>query len=177
MPNRPSSANSRRLIALLLVVAVAVVYQLLEREPKPAGAPLGPSPASTTVPRDRPAAPAPSHPSAAEPPARSVAAAFRSHARAAVVEGSGHVAKLLADDRQGSRHQRFLLRVDGGPTVLVAHNIDVAERVAPLQAGDAVRFRGEYVWNAKGGILHWTHADPDGRHEAGWIEAGGRRFQ
>lgn len=177
MPNRPAAANTRRLIALLLVAAVAVVYQLLVREPKPAGAPSGRSSAPTTVPRDRPDAPSPARPTAAETPARSVAAAFRSHARAAVVEGSGRVAKLLADDRRGSRHQRFLLRVDGGPTLLVAHNIDLAERVAPLQAGDAVRFRGEYVWNAKGGILHWTHADPDGRHEAGWIEAGGRRFQ
>ena len=177
MPNRPAGASARRLIALLLVAAVAVVYQLLVREPKPAGAPPGLSPAPTTVLRDRPTAPAPPRPSAAEPSAGSVAAAFRSHARAAVVEGSGRVAKLLADDRQGSRHQRFLLRVDGGPTVLVAHNIDLAERVAPLQVGDVVRFRGEYVWNAKGGILHWTHIDPDRRHEAGWIEAGGRRFQ
>jgi len=176
MPNRPSAASARRLIALLLVAAVAVVYQLLVREPKPAGAPPGLSPAPTTVPRDRPTAPAPPRPSAAEPSAGSVAAAFRGHARAAVVEGSGRVAKLLADDRQGSRHQRFLLRVDGGPTILVAHNIDLAERVAPLRAGDVVRFRGEYVWNAKGGILHWTHADPDGRREGGWIEAGGRRF-
>ena len=156
MPSRPSTATTRRAIALLLVAGVAVAYQLLVREPAPV--------------------PAPSRPSAAEPSAASVAAAFRSHARAAVVEGSGRVAKLLADDRQGSRHQRFLLRVDGGPTILVAHNIDLAERVAPLQAGDAVRFRGEYVWNAKGGILHWTHADPDGRREGGWIEAGGRRF-
>ena len=183
MPNRPSTASTRRLIALLLVAAVAVVYQLLVREPgvlnvrKPAGAPPGRSAAPTTVTRDRPAAPAPSRPSAAEPPARSVAAAFRSHARAAVVEGSGRVAKLLADDRQGSRHQRFLLRVDGGPTVLVAHNIDLAARVAPLQAGDAVRFRGEYVWNAKGGVLHWTHRDPDGRREGGWLEVDGRRFR
>ncbi len=167
----------RRLIVLSLVAALAVLYHQLVREPRPAGAPLGPSSAPTTVPRQRPAALAPPRPTAAEPPAGSVAAAFRSHARAAVVEGTGHVAKLLADDRHGSRHQRFLLRVDGGPTVLVAHNIDLAERVAPLQAGDEVRFRGEYVWNAKGGILHWTHADPDRRHEGGWIEVGGRRFQ
>ena len=87
------------------------------------------------------------------------------------------MAKLLPDDVQGSRHQRFLLRVDGGPTILVAHNVDLAERVTPLHAGDVVRFRGEYVWNAKGGILHWTHADPEGRREGGWIESGGRRFR
>lgn len=179
MPRSPSAATTRRLIALLLVAALAVIYQLLVREPKLADASPRPSAASATVRRERASAPAPvpSRTTAVAPPAGSVAAAFRSHAHAVVVEGSGRVAKLLADDRQGSRHQRFLLRVDGGPTILVAHNIDLAERVTPLHAGDVVRFRGEYVWNAKGGVLHWTHADPDRRHEAGWIEASGRRFQ
>jgi len=177
MPRSPSAATSRRLIAVLLVAALAVVYQLLVREPKPADTTPRPSAAAATVRRERASTPAPSRTSAVAPSAGSVAAAFRSHAHAAIVEGSGRVAKLLADDRQGSRHQRFLVRVDGGPTILVAHNIDLAERVTPLHAGDVVRFRGEYVWNAKGGILHWTHADPEGRREGGWIESGGRRFR
>ena len=73
------------------------------------------------------------------------------------------MAKLLADDRQGSRHQRFLLRVDGGPTILVAHNIDLAPRVTSLHEGDAIAFSGEYEWNARGGVVHWTHRDPSGR--------------
>ena len=176
MPLSPSAATTRRLIALLLVAALAVVYQLRVREPKPADAQPRPS-AAPTVRRERASAPAPSRTSASAPSAGGVAAAFRSHARAALVEGSGRVAKLLPDDVQGSRHQRFLLRVDGGPTILVAHNVDLAERVTPLHAGDVVRFRGEYVWNAKGGILHWTHADPEGRREGGWIESGGRRFR
>lgn len=76
--------------------------------------------------------------------------------------------RLLPDDRQGSPHQRFLLRVAGGTTVLVAHNLDLAPRVA-LAPGDSVELRGEYEWNAKGGVIHWTHPDPDGRHEEGWI--------
>jgi len=177
MPRPPSAATPRRLIALLLVAALAVVYQLLVREPKPADARPRPSAAPATVRREGASTPTPSRTSAVAPSAGSVAAAFRSHAHAAIVEGSGRVAKLLADDRQGSRHQRFLLRVDGGPTILVAHNIDLAERVTPLHAGDVVRFRGEYVWNAKGGILHWTHADPEGRREGGWIESGGQRFR
>lgn len=76
--------------------------------------------------------------------------------------------RLLPDDRQGSPHQRFLLRVDSGTTVLVAHNLALAPRV-PLMPGDSVELRGEYEWNAKGGVIHWTHPDPDGRHEDGWI--------
>ena len=47
-------------------------------------------------------------------------------------------------------------------TVMIAHNIDRAPRV-PFKKGDDVTFRGEYVWNAQGGVVHWTH-DP-----RGWI--------
>lgn len=90
------------------------------------------------------------------------------------VQGSARVKKLLPDDNDGSRHQRFLLAVDGG-TVLVAHNIDLAPR-APVQAGAVVGFRGEFVWNDKGGVLHWTHHDPKGK-PGGWLEVGGRRFE
>ncbi|MCB9740499.1 MAG: DUF3465 domain-containing protein [Deltaproteobacteria bacterium] len=90
------------------------------------------------------------------------------------VQGGARVKKLLPDDNEGSRHQRFLLAVDGG-TVLVAHNIDLAPR-APVQAGAVVGFRGEFVWNDKGGVLHWTHHDPKGK-PGGWLEVGGRRFE
>lgn len=107
----------------------------------------------------------------------SVATAFARHARGAEVEGEGTVAKILPDDLRGSRHQRFLLRVEPGPTVLVAHNVDLARRVAPLRVGDVLSFRGEYVWNARGGIIHWTHRDPDGRHRGGWLRRGDETFQ
>jgi hypothetical protein len=112
----------------------------------------------------------------AEGAARTVAGAFAAHARNVPVEDHGVVARLLKDDRQGTRHQRFLVQVDDGTTVLIAHNLELAPRVAPLAVGDAVAFRGEYMWNAKGGVVHWTHDDPDGRHPGGWVEAAGQRF-
>lgn len=107
---------------------------------------------------------------------QSIASAWRRHAHGATVEDQGTVARILPDDREGSRHQRFLVRIDGGPTVLVAHNIDLAPR-AEVRTGDRIALRGEYIWNPKGGIVHWTHRDPDGHHGAGWIEAEGRRVQ
>ena len=61
-------------------------------------------------------------------------------------------------------------------TVLVAHNLDLAPRV-PLTVGDSVELRGEYEWNDRGGVLHWTHRDPGGRHDAGWIRHAGRLYQ
>jgi len=82
----------------------------------------------------------------------------------------GSVNKILKDDNEGSRHQRFLVELPSGHTVLVAHNIDLAERVADLQRGDSVELHGEYVWNDRGGVIHWTHHDPAGRHAGGWIK-------
>ena len=93
------------------------------------------------------------------------------------ITNSGRVVTVLADDNDGSRHQRFILRLASGQTLLVAHNIDVAPRISNLEAGDTVSFYGEYVWNDKGGILHWTHHDPGGRHPGGWLTHKGRQYQ
>jgi hypothetical protein len=93
------------------------------------------------------------------------------------VGGLGRVVKVLADDEEGDRHQRFVLALASGQTLLVAHNIDLAPRIPGLAKGDLVRFYGEYAWNARGGIIHWTHRDPQGRHPAGWLEHAGKRYQ
>lgn len=103
--------------------------------------------------------------------------AFRTRASGVQVEDEGTVTRVLADDREGSRHQRFILRLASGQTVLVAHNIDLAPRVAGLEEGDSVRFYGQYEWNEKGGTVHWTHRDPQGKHEAGWLKHNGRTYQ
>jgi Protein of unknown function (DUF3465) len=93
------------------------------------------------------------------------------------VEGSGVVKKLLADDNKGSRHQKFLVSISAEQTLLFAHNIDLAPRVENLQIGDAVTFRGEYVYNPKGGVMHWTHHDPQGGNKIGWIKHNGKVYE
>jgi hypothetical protein len=105
------------------------------------------------------------------------AKAFTDHADGLEVQGQGTVQKLLSDDVSGERHQRFIVRLASGQTLLIAHNIDVAHRVPGLQVGDTVAFKGEYVWNAQGGLVHWTHRDPSGSHAAGWIEFQGKTYQ
>ena len=106
-----------------------------------------------------------------------VAAALAAHRSDVAISGEGEVIKLLPDDQRGSRHQRFLLRLPSGPVLLVAHNIDLAPRLDDLHTGDKLRFAGEFVWNERGGVLHWTHRDPQGRHADGWLELAGRRYQ
>ena len=103
--------------------------------------------------------------------------AFKNGTSNVQVEGEGVVTRILADDLEGSSHQRFIVRLRSGQTVLIAHNIDLAPRVAGLQEGDSLRFYGEYVWNEEGGKIHWTHKDPKGSHVAGWIKHNGRTYQ
>ena len=91
--------------------------------------------------------------------------------------GSGTVSRILSDDNDGSRHQRFIVRLSSGATLLIAHNIDLAPRVGSLQVGDTVSFYGEYETNDRGGVIHWTHHDPRGSHVGGWIEHKGRRYE
>jgi hypothetical protein len=79
--------------------------------------------------------------------------------------GGLNVPSAVADDNDGSRHQ------------LVAHNIDLAPRIMSLGPGDTVVFNGEYEWNAKGGLIHWTHRDPNGQHQAGWLKHDGETYQ
>ena len=93
------------------------------------------------------------------------------------VEGNGIVIRILTDDNDGSRHQRFILRLQSGQTLLIAHNIDLAPRLSSLKEGDAIEFNGEYEWNSKGGVVHWTHHDPDGHHVAGWLKHNGQTYQ
>ena len=106
-----------------------------------------------------------------------VGRAFKNRTSNVQVEGEGVVSRILADDLAGGRHQRFIVRVASGQTVLIAHNIDIAPRVVGLQQGDSVGFYGEYEWNQKGGVIHWTHRDPKGRHTAGWLQHNGRTYQ
>ena len=90
---------------------------------------------------------------------------------------TAQVFRVLKDDLKGSRHQRFLIKLSGGETILIAHNIDLAPRIDELQKGDIITVYGEYEWNEKGGVIHWTHHDPAKRHIDGWIEHNGNRYQ
>jgi len=92
------------------------------------------------------------------------------------VQGRGTVTRILSDDTRDSKHQRFIVAIPSGRTLLISHNIDIAPRINSLKTGDPVEFSGEFEWNPQGGVIHWTHHDPAGRHVPGWIIHNGKRY-
>jgi hypothetical protein len=106
-----------------------------------------------------------------------LAIAFENQQSDLQVRGSGTVIHVLPDDTRGSQHQKFILKLSSGQKLLIAHNIDLAPRISALREGDSVEFFGEYEWNTKGGVVHWTHHDPAGRHEDGWLKHEGKSYR
>jgi len=109
---------------------------------------------------------------------KAVADAFKNQQSDLIVESvSGTVESVLPDDMEGSKHQRFVIRVSRDLTLLVVHNIDIAPRLNGLIKGDRVSVKGEYEWNERGGLIHWTHKDPRSSHEDGWIDYRNVRYE
>jgi hypothetical protein len=102
--------------------------------------------------------------------------AQNAHAIKLEVTVEAPVLKVLREDDRGLPHQKFLIGLSNGTTVLIAHNLKMASQV-PISAGDTVRIHGEYIWNAHGGLIHWTHHTDTPYHEGGWIEFQGVRYQ
>jgi len=102
----------------------------------------------------------------------------RSHVE---VTATGSVARILGTRRGPSGvHEGFLLHLRGsagrGLTVRVEDNVDLTGPI-PLTEGDDVEVRGEYVYDARGGLIHDTHLDPRGRHDGGYVRVDGKVYQ
>jgi hypothetical protein len=163
------SRQQKRLLAVLVVLVGAWLAQqaAIDVSLRSGNVEPGPSDARIELRRDTGAN--------SDSAARRISRAIAARESGFMVTVDAHVSKLLRDDREGSRHQRFLIELEDGQTLLVAHNIDLAKRIE-IEVGDPLRVRGQYEWNDRGGLLHWTHHDPDGNHPGGWIESGGRRI-
>ncbi|MEM8782714.1 MAG: DUF3465 domain-containing protein [Planctomycetota bacterium] len=93
------------------------------------------------------------------------------------VTASGTIVKVLPDDNEGSRHQRFLVELSDGHVIKVSHNIDLAPRIPNPREGDTLEFKGDFEANELGGVVHWTHHDPRGRHEPGYLIHDGQKYE
>ena len=103
-------------------------------------------------------------------------AAARSHVE---VVADGTVTRVLGvAPGRVSPHEGFLLRLRTGCRVIVRveANTDFTGEFA-VAPGQSVTVKGEYEYYPLGGVVHWTHHDPRGRHEGGFIETGGRRYE
>ncbi len=109
--------------------------------------------------------------------AGAITEAFGAHRNLPQVQGSGIVVKLLKDDTKGLQHQKFLLKISDNITILIAHNIDLAPRVDDIQEGGVIEFKGEYIYTPKGGTVHWTHKDPRGNHQPGYLKHNGKTYE
>lgn len=105
-----------------------------------------------------------------------VVAAQNNHVTHGEITCTLPVKRMLPPDNSGERHEKFLLEMSNGSTILVAHNTSRAP-VVPISAGDLVTVHGEYIWNAKGGVIHWTHLSDTPSHPSGYIDFGGQRYQ
>ena len=87
------------------------------------------------------------------------------------------VVRLLADRTSSTgTHEQFIIKLASADiTIEVEHNISIATR-APVKEGDHVIVHGEYIWNSQGGLIHFTHHDPQGTHEGGYIQDGGTTY-
>lgn len=160
-------AKSRPVVAVVLIAAVvAAVVWVTVWGTRTGSEPEGPAATSGSA---EPVV-------AADGGAARIAELYESELSDVQVQGAGRVVRLLSDDVEGDRHQRFILELEGGMTLLVAHNIDDFPRLDGLALGDVVGFHGEYEWNELGGTIHWTHRDNRGDHVDGWLEWNGRRY-
>ena len=130
--------------------------------------------------RAAPAAPAPppiALPAANTSGVQEIARYFAERRSGVSASAEGMVVKILQDDVDPPRHQRFLVELSNGQTLLFAHNIDLAPRVGNLREDTSISFSGVYEWNEKGGVVHWTHHDPDGQIAGGWLQYGGQTYR
>ena len=151
---------------LLLFAAIAVVFYFLNRGPAPPDPDAGlqaPPPTATDI-----------APAGNDDP---IVAAYEEQRSDVQVAGSGRVARILGDDSLGDRHQRFILRA-----ALGTHRPHRAQH-RPRASRRALwrrrrrRVSRVYEWNDKGGVVHWTHHDPQGQHEPGWLKHHGRTYE
>jgi len=101
--------------------------------------------------------------------------ATRSHVE---VVADGTITRILGVQAgRVSPHEGFLLRLASGCALIVRveANTDFTGPI-PLTAGEHVLVKGEYEYYPLGGVVHWTHRDPRGRHENGYISAAGRLY-
>jgi hypothetical protein len=80
---------------------------------------------------------------------------------------------------ESGTHEHFDIRISSGAAeqdILIADNITVGVQ-APVKRGDDVIVKGVLEVDPNGPVIHWTHHDPENRHQAGFVMLGGRIYE
>jgi len=78
---------------------------------------------------------------------------------------------------RSSPHEGFLLRLDSGCAIVVRVEVNTDfTGTIPLSIGQRVLVKGDYEYYSRGGVIHWTHRDPRGRHENGYVDVNGTMY-
>lgn len=92
------------------------------------------------------------------------------------ISGHGTVAQLIGDETiAGEVHQRMVVNVADSLDLIVRHTVENSERV-PVAQGDTVAFQGRYEWNGRGGVVGFTHHDPEQPGGGGWVRHEGTTY-
>lgn len=158
--------NKNKIIAILAIIIAILGWKQFSSPDKP-----------TPVPAEKYTNTSENRPKATKDFEHTLQQAYQSRQNNLQIEGQGIVIKTLPDDNKGSKHQRFIIKLNSGQTLLVAHNIDLAPKIKNLRKSDTIGFYGEYEWSEQGGVIHWTHHDPAKRHEDGWLSHNGQIYQ
>ncbi|MHB8461362.1 MAG: DUF3465 domain-containing protein [Vulcanimicrobiaceae bacterium] len=105
--------------------------------------------------------------------------AYALHRSRVETTASGTLVRILRQsDGQFGPHAQFLVRLNSSCALTV--RIAANERFTgplPLRVGEGVRVHGEYEYYRRGGVIHWTHRDPRGHHDSGFVELSGRLYE
>lgn len=116
---------------------------------------------------------------ASQPPDdAAVCAAYSAQRSGVEVVAQGRITRVLGiQPGRTSPHEGFLLRLDSGCALVVRVevNTDLTGAI-PLSLSERVLVKGEYEYYPRGGVIHWTHRDPRGRHENGYVSANGTMY-
>ena len=85
------------------------------------------------------------------------------------------VVQVLPDEVSANQHQKWMVKLANGRTLLCVYNIDITQRV-PIQVGDTVSMGGQYIFTHAGGLIHWLHADPRAERPNGYVDLNGTRY-
>jgi hypothetical protein len=107
-----------------------------------------------------------------------VCGAFSAQRSGVEVVAQGMVTRVLGVQAgRSSPHEGFLLRLDSGCAIVVRVevNTDFTGSI-PLSVGERVLVKGDYEYYSRGGVIHWTHRDPRGHHENGYVDVSGTMY-